>query len=75
VPLLAVPLPLVPLLLVPSPADPLLQAARPTVDEAPITTTAWNSLSIFMGGGIPRGKGRGPRSTVSAAETRTSRVA
>jgi hypothetical protein len=30
------------------PPLPLLQAARPTVDEAPMTTTTWNSLSIFM---------------------------
>jgi hypothetical protein len=74
-PLLPVPLLLEPLLPVPPPADPLLQAARPTVDEVPITTRTWNSLSIFMRGGIPRGKVRGPRLTVAAAESSTSRVA
>jgi hypothetical protein len=65
-PLLAEPLLLVPVLAEPLPAEPLVvvsppQAARPTVDEAPITTTTWNSLSMFMEGGIPHGKGRGPR--------------
>ncbi len=63
----------------PSPPEPagvllLLQAARPTVDEAPITTRTWNSLSMFMSDGIPHEKARDPPITVSATESRASRV-
>ncbi len=59
----------------PVPLVLLLQAASPTVDEAPITTTTRNRLSIFMTGGIPRKKGQSPPVTVSVAEGRASRAA
>jgi hypothetical protein len=37
----------------PVPLVPLLQAASPTVDDAPMTTIAWKSFSIFMKRTIP----------------------
>jgi hypothetical protein len=52
-----------------------LQAASPTVDEAPITTTAWNKRSILMAGSMSLGKRRCPHGTVSTAEARTSHLA
>jgi hypothetical protein len=59
----------------PVPLVLLLQAASPTVDEAPVTTTTRNSLSIFMSGDIPRRTHRGPPVTVSSADARTSLAA
>jgi hypothetical protein len=46
--------PLAPLEGPPVPLVVLLQAASPTVDDAPIATMTWKSFSIFMKHTIPR---------------------
>jgi len=52
-----------------------LQASRPTVAEAPITTTTWNSLSILMGFVILHRDVRDPPVRLSNEESRVSLVA